>query len=374
MSETTLLLLEDDDMDAQIFSDMLRRTDASLFATSFQVVRAKTLKEGLAIAATNRCDAALIDLSLPDSAGIVTFEIFTEQARTIPAVILSGHDDEVSALLAVKAGAQDYVKKHEANGPLLARAILYAMARMRTQEELERQVAERTRELSATNDRLEAEIKQRKQLEQAILEIGERERRAIGQDVHDGLNQQLAGVAYLANALHERLEEQHSVDATDAHRIVSLLKQCMSTAKTIARGLYPVPNDPDGLQYALKNLARQLEMIYPVKCQVTCVPNLNFEDHSQATQLYRIVQEATGNAVRHGGADQIGIELHTAPGSLELKITDNGTGFDPESVTKRGLGLESMAYRVDTLGGKFSILSQPGNGTSIMCQIPFAGT
>jgi two-component system cell cycle response regulator len=127
-----ILLIEDNPVDAQLTQDLL----AEWQADRFELVQAPTLSEGLARLSRDRFDAVLLDLSLPDTFGLNTVTQVLSTSTGIPVIVLSGHDDHALALQAIQHGAQDYLVKGEGGSDFMARAILYAIERKRTQERL----------------------------------------------------------------------------------------------------------------------------------------------------------------------------------------------------------------------------------------------
>ena len=127
-----VLLIEDNDVDAQLTQDLLSEWSSE----EFQVSRVKTLGEGLTYLSRERFDAVLLDLSLPDAFGLPTVRQIHDTSPTIPVVVLSGVSDQSLALQAVQQGAQDYLVKGQGHPELLARAVRYAIERKRTEERL----------------------------------------------------------------------------------------------------------------------------------------------------------------------------------------------------------------------------------------------
>lgn len=127
-----VLLIEDNDVDAQLTQDLLSEWNTE----EFQVARATTLAEGLSLLSRERFDAMLLDLSLPDAFGLPTVREVHAASPTIPVVVLSGVSDQSLALQAVRQGAQDYLVKGQGHPELLARAICYAIERKRFEEHL----------------------------------------------------------------------------------------------------------------------------------------------------------------------------------------------------------------------------------------------
>ena len=171
-----VLLIEDNPGDARLIGEMLSEArDAS-----FDVEYFKQLSVGLERLSSGGIDVILLDLSLPDSQGFETFSQVYAEASEVPTVVLTGLDDEVIGVRAVREGAQDYLVKGEVDGNLLVRAIRYAIERKRAEEalrkardELEMRVEERTAELSRANEALWVEIAERRQVEEALRESEE---------------------------------------------------------------------------------------------------------------------------------------------------------------------------------------------------------
>jgi two-component system cell cycle response regulator len=129
---TKVLLVEDNDVDAQLTQDLL----SEWCKEEFQITRAKTLGEGLTLLSRERFDAVLLDLSLPDAFGLPTVREVLATNPTIAVVVLSGVSDQSLALQAVRQGAQDYLVKGQGHPELLARAVRYAIERKRSEEHL----------------------------------------------------------------------------------------------------------------------------------------------------------------------------------------------------------------------------------------------
>ncbi|MCX7825896.1 MAG: PAS domain S-box protein, partial [Verrucomicrobiae bacterium] len=141
------------------------------------------------------------------------------------------------------------------------------------------------------------DITEHKRLEQALLDISEREQRRIGQDLHDGLCQHLAGVAFMSNVLAQKLADERQAEADEARKIAELVRQAAAGARTIAAGLHPVKMEAHGAMDALQELARLTEEMFKVKCLFHCDPPVLISDNRKAVHLYRIAQEAVHNAI-----------------------------------------------------------------------------
>jgi PAS domain S-box-containing protein len=215
------------------------------------------------------------------------------------------------------------------------------------------------------------------EVEKAILATVEEEQRRIGQDLHDGLCQQLAGVALIAKALGQKLSASAPDESADAHEIAELINQSITQTRDLARGLSPVEIEVAGLTSALQKLAATTERLYKISCVFKHEENGRFRYRYGpllATHLYRIVQEAVGNAIQHGKAKRVVIGLAAAQDRGLLTIKDNGIGFAAQHAKKSGLGLRSMRYRATMIGARLKIGHMRGGGTSISCSFPHKQT
>ena len=216
------------------------------------------------------------------------------------------------------------------------------------------------------------DISDRKRLEKAILEIGETERRRIGQDLHDGLGQLLTGIAFMSKVLEQRLAESSPAEAREAAKIVKLVNDSIKMTRELARGLLPVASHSHGLMSALENLSGEVSDLFHVDCRFERrTSDLSFEG-AQADHLYRLAQEAVTNAIRHGRAKKVVIGLAVVKGGGVLTVRDDGCGFEVASRNQSGLGLRIMNYRAKMIGGSLEVESSPAAGTLVRCQFPIA--
>ncbi|HTL55297.1 MAG TPA: PAS domain S-box protein [Candidatus Limnocylindrales bacterium] len=216
------------------------------------------------------------------------------------------------------------------------------------------------------------DVTERSRLQREILEISDREQARIGQDVHDGLCQQLIGMGFALNSLEESLvSQQRSESAGAAGKIGKLLDDAIDEARRVCRGLYPVRLSTQGLQSALEEMAIGASERYGVGC--VCEPGADAPgcDVATATHLYRIAQEAVNNALKHSGARSITIRLSRAGGETLLEIKDDGKGIDmsKKPTGKEGMGLHIMEYRARLIGGTVSLHSDTC-GTLVSCRVP----
>jgi PAS domain S-box-containing protein len=153
---------------------------------------------------------------------------------------------------------------------------------------------------------LSNDITERKRLEKEVLEISEREQSRIGQDLHDGLCQHLAGIEFRLLSLKHKIERRSrrpAPEAAETAELAKLVREGIEQTRTLARGLSPVMLEPDGLMNALQELAINTEKTFNISCACNCPSPVLIHDNALATHLYRIAQEAVHNAVRHGRAE-----------------------------------------------------------------------
>ena len=216
------------------------------------------------------------------------------------------------------------------------------------------------------------DVSRRRQLEREVLEISARERRGFAQDLHDGLGQQLGGVAYLANVLRERLTERRMPEAGSAARIFNLVRKAIEDARRMARGLSPIGDGPEGLLEALRDLATQTTELHGIRCRLICPQPGPRPDVTLAGHLYRIAQEAVNNALKHGRPRAISISLRSDPGQILLRVADNGTGLIPLAPERRGLGLRIMQYRATLIRGTLTVTPRHPRGAIVSCTVPWS--
>ncbi len=209
-------------------------------------------------------------------------------------------------------------------------------------------------------------ITERKRLEREILEVSSRERQTIGRDLHDGLGQELTGVALMLRGLATRIQHQAPTAVDYVNEIVGLVNQSIESARSLARGLLPVRTDSGGLPFALRALAARSRDLYglDVNFRAEVWPELTLSETS-ASHLYRIAQEALTNTARHGHASKVEIFLLVTTSTFLLRITDDGAGIRRPAKPVTGMGLKIMRYRAGMIGAKFEIGPNVPRGTVV---------
>ena len=219
-------------------------------------------------------------------------------------------------------------------------------------------------------DRVVKADRERRRLERALLETGERERRAVGHQLHDGPCQQITAALLRCKVAHNALSAGGAhAEAAHLQAISELLDASVAEIHDLARGLSPAALSPGALVAALDGLARRVRASGAVECELVHDGAARAADVELSSQLFRIAQEAVTNALRHAHARRISIELARCPEGDRLLIRDDGVGFAPDG-NRDGMGLRIMRYRSELIGGSFAIGAAPGRGTLVTCTLP----
>lgn len=213
-------------------------------------------------------------------------------------------------------------------------------------------------------------LEEMRQLEMEIVSASEQEQQRIGQDLHDGLCQQLAAIGCAVRALSDDLQAGQRPEASDAAKIEEALQQTVMEARNMARGIFPVHVDSSGLSAALDEMAQMTQRLTGVPIHVTDSAEVQIADPEVSMHLYRIAQEAVANSVRHSGAREVVLSLLSDGTKIELRVDDNGCGLSNSAVSKpSGMGLRTMRYRAHALGAELNVLPRAGGGTSMCCRL-----
>jgi PAS domain S-box-containing protein len=212
------------------------------------------------------------------------------------------------------------------------------------------------------------DVTERRRLEKEILDVSTREQRRIGHDLHDGVCQQLAGISCLADTLADKLDEQGRPEAAEAHKLTDLISQANKQTRSVARGLFPVQLEENGLVSALEELVENAGTLFNTRCEFRCDTPVTVSDHTAAHHLYFIAQEAIVNAVKHGKAGLIEVRLAAEGGQgYVLTVQDNGTGLASPPAKSRGMGVAIMKYRARMIGAEVQVRLRAGGGTEVVC-------
>ncbi|MCC9608328.1 PAS domain S-box protein [Blastopirellula sp. JC732] len=223
-----------------------------------------------------------------------------------------------------------------------------------------------------------------KELQKQVLEIATEEDRRIGQELHDSVQQQLTGLGLLSQTVYEMMltvEVEKSECQTFADKVAHLAGRVAAGINDVARevhnlsrGLVPVEIDAEGLRSALRELAARIREQFGVLCECRFQGDTAVTNNFVATHLFRIIQEAVTNAIKHGEAKRIDISLRGSDQAITMEILDDGRGIDPLEVSNLGTGLKIMQYRSGLIGGVFKIAPGPSGGTLVSCIVSRQGS
>ena len=233
---------------------------------------------------------------------------------------------------------------------------------------LEKLVQQRTRALRVANTELQTEISRRKGLEGQILEICDREQERLGQELHDGLCQQLTAIGFLARATALRLKDHRVVHQDDLEKIVQLINSSVMDARNIAYNLHKEEIDAAEFLPALRDLVER--KIWQTSCRLDLKTEVCIEDDRVASELYRILREALINANKHARATKIVLEVRRLKNDLVFSVTDNGTGYNAKTKAGQGLGFHIMKYRAESIGVRLELKSLKKGGARVACYLP----
>ena len=246
-------------------------------------------------------------------------------------------------------------------------------------DELEQRVKERTAELSELNVRLNEDIIERRRAEEQvrilsskILEAQETERKVVSQEIHDSIGASLAAIKY---GLEEKLIEMGGgpvPETKSLEQIVSTVQDTIEETRRISTNLRPPMLDDLGIKATINWLCREFQSVYSnIRIEKQISTRENTIPDSLKIIIFRIMQEALNNIAKHSSADLVRLSLRKTGGRIELRIEDNGQGFDLEGGPyTRGIGIRNMKERAELSGGAFHIQATQGVGTRIMASWP----
>jgi PAS domain S-box-containing protein len=222
------------------------------------------------------------------------------------------------------------------------------------------------------------DLTESKALQQEVVEISAKEQERIGEDLHDGLGQELTGLGLMADGLVEMLHAPAIIQALEAAgipdvaerfgEIAASVRKARDHVRQLSRGLVPVPIDEGGFPEAIRRLATTIDEWNDVDCAAVVDDAVQIRDPAAAVHLYRIAQEAAGNALKHSGADTIRIVLRGDNGAGIVEVIDNGAGILLEGAKPAaGIGLRIMDHRARLIGAKLAIEPGADGGTVVRC-------
>ncbi len=244
-------------------------------------------------------------------------------------------------------------------------------------------IVDRVRHITRENERLFARLidgeRRFRGLAKAVWKVQEDERSRLARELHDGLGQTLTALTNQLERLQRKLDDRGSgpdlgelgaglADSVDMARLA------LNDTRELSRLLRPPVLDDLGLAAALSWLARTLEQRTDLRVELTVEGIEERLDPELETLVFRLVQEALTNVLRHSGVRQAAVVLARAAGLLELRISDCGSGFDAHGAfagrEAAGSGLRGMRDRLELFGGRLELVSSPGQGTVISAVVP----
>jgi two-component system CheB/CheR fusion protein len=215
-----------------------------------------------------------------------------------------------------------------------------------------------------------SDVTDRRRLQRAVLDVANEEQRRLGQELHDGLGQELTGLAMFARSLAVQAKQAGWSIGADLLRLADIASQAIKSCRAIARGLSPLSETRGGLIDALRDLTERVAT--PGACTIRFVVNEQAPlaiPWEARNHLFRIGQEMLSNALKHGQPSAVEVRLEVGPALVRLSVSDDGRGIDA-SALPAGLGLETMRYRAASIGGQLRIAGREGGGTTVICECP----
>jgi signal transduction histidine kinase len=425
--KASLLIVDDQEANVSLLEQMLRDSGYVSIAST------RNPHEVCDLHRKNRYDLILLDLNMPGMDGFQVMEGLKEIETHgyLPVIVITalpGHK-----LRALKAGAKDFVSKPFDLGEVLIRvynlievrllhleikrlhnqlaaenallqeeiserkhleeSLRRAQAQMSVYAgELEGLVAERTLELTTTNQRLEASVdsirkgaeeyralfsesqimqKKMRQMTHQVITAQEEERKQISRDLHDEVVQAL--IAIILNLATLKIGATTTMKKKITHAQL-LVKNSVNAVHRFARKLRPAMLDDLGLIPTLHMYIKSLAEREKIKIRMTAFGGVEALDNDERTVLFRVAQEALINVVRHAHATLVKISISEISGVIRMEINDNGKSFHVEKTVlhknPKRLGLIGMKERVELVGGSLTIESAPGKGTTVRAEIP----
>lgn len=196
------------------------------------------------------------------------------------------------------------------------------------------------------------------------------ERQRLARDLHDSVTQALYSLALYADAARMALSGGRPDTAAEhLQALRSMAREAMLDMRLLIFELHPPILEEEGLTAALQARLDAVEARAGVQTRLTTTGERRLPPHVEM-ELYRIVQEALTNVVKHARAQVVNIHLDFEPGCFKMKVWDDGVGFDPQTATQTGgLGLQNMQERMRQIGGRLNVESSPGHGTTITAEV-----
>lgn len=242
------------------------------------------------------------------------------------------------------------------------------------------EIVERVRHITRENERLFQRLiegeRRFRGLARAVWKVQEDERRRLARELHDGLGQTLTALTNQLERLQQKLDAGEPASLAGA---VDTARSALNDVRELSRLLRPPVLDDLGLPAALSWLTRTLEQRTGLRAALNLEGLQQRLDPDLETLVFRLIQEALTNVLRHADVDRVDVGVSRTGTFLELRVSDNGKGFDPQVLltggeSATGSGLRGMRDRLELFGGRLEILSSPGRGTLLTAEVPLLET
>jgi PAS domain S-box-containing protein len=215
------------------------------------------------------------------------------------------------------------------------------------------------------------DVTEHRHLRKAIVEAGDREKERLGRELHDGLCQNLTAIAALNTALARKIKMGGVACAADVEEIGALLRLSIDCTRDLARGLNPMALPAKGIAATLAAFAANVQSLYGVDCRFQGQQCPHSFAPNAEVHLYRIAQQAVDNAIKHGRGRRIEINLSFQDKQGLLIIRDDGESISEKTAREKGgIGLHTMDYRAQLIGGALQVRRIARGGTAVTCRFP----
>ncbi len=212
------------------------------------------------------------------------------------------------------------------------------------------------------------DITARQKAEQRAVKISEDEQRRLGRELHDDIGQDITGIALLSKALEKKVRPGEEEFKKDLQNIINISNRTRKKLRGLAQGLYPAKLEIGGLETALREMAENTEFMHNTACNLLCDPDLGIRKPDEI-HIYRIVQEAVSNAVKHSRAGNIKIICRNGQDNVSFSVEDDGIGLGANSHNGEGLGFFIMKNRAKIINAILKINHGKPKGTVIQLHV-----
>ncbi len=212
-----------------------------------------------------------------------------------------------------------------------------------------------------------------RQLTQQAIRIREQERRHLARELHDEMGQSVTAIKAIASSISKQQEDLQPESRQSASMIVDISSRMYDVVRDMMKRLSPVVLEELGLVPAIQQIIDDWNFSHQdMFCKWCPVGDLEHLGDEMNICIYRIIQEALTNVVKHASATEVTVKLINQTNNVQLYITDDGSGFDLGTV-RRSIGLKGIEERIEVLDGKFSLVTSPGEGVNLDVSLPLTG-